>query len=295
MVVELVELYLQVCEVFIEVFDGVGVDLWVLFQGGLEEMFNCIEYIQLVLLVVSIGVWCVWNVVGGLCLLVLFGYSLGEYIVLVVVGVLSLYDGVYLVCLCGQLMQEVVLVGVGVMVVVFGVEDQLVLDVCVEVVGSQVVVLVNFNLLGQIVIGGDVDVVDCVLVLLVEKGVCKVVKLVVSVFLYILLMCEVVNCLVEVMVGLFWQVLQLLVVQNVDVQVYDGVDVICIVLVQQLYQLVQWIGCVQVLVVRGIIQIVECGLGKVLIGLVKCIDKVIDGCLLVMLGDFEVVCEVWLV
>lgn len=43
------------------------------------------------------------------------------------------------------------------------------------------------------VIGGYVDVVDKVLVLLVECGVCKVVKLLVSVFLYILLMCEVVN------------------------------------------------------------------------------------------------------
>lgn len=238
MFVELVELYFQVCEVFSEVFDGVGVDLWVFLQGGFEEMFNCIEYIQLVLLVVSIGVWCVWNVVGGVQLVVLVGYSLGEYIVLVVVGVLLLCDGVYLVCLCGQFMQDVVFIGVGVMVVVFGVEDVLVLEVCEQVVGSQVVVLVNYNLFGQIVIGGDVVVVDCVLVLLVDKGVCKVVKLVVSVFLYILLMCEVVNCLVEMMVGLDWYVLVLLVVQNVDVCIYDGIDVICQVLVQQLYLLV---------------------------------------------------------
>lgn len=47
------------------------------------------------------------------------------------------------------------------------------------------------------------------------------------------------------------------------------------------------------LVVGGVICIVECGLGKVLVGLVKWIDKLIDVCVLGMLGDFEVVCVEW--
>jgi [acyl-carrier-protein] S-malonyltransferase len=42
------------------------------------------------------------------------------------------------------------------------------------------------------------------------------------------------------------------VVQNVDAQVHDGVDAIRTALVQQLYQPVQWTGCVQALAARGI-------------------------------------------
>ncbi|KAG1078139.1 hypothetical protein G6F40_016842 [Rhizopus arrhizus] len=54
-------------------------------------------------------------------------------------------------------MQDAAPAGVGAMAAVLGAEDQLVLDVCAEAAGSQVVVPANFNSPGQIVIGGDAD------------------------------------------------------------------------------------------------------------------------------------------
>ncbi|KAG1250339.1 hypothetical protein G6F65_018776 [Rhizopus arrhizus] len=190
-------------------------------------------------------------------------------------------------------MQEAAPAGVGAMAAVLGAEDQLVLDVCAEAAGSQVVVPANFNSPGQIVIGGDADAVDRALALLAEKGVRKAVKLAVSVPSHTPLMREAANRLAEVMAGLSWQAPQLPVVQNVDAKVHDGVDAIRTALVQQLYQPVQWTGCVQALAARGITQIAECGPGKVLTGLVKRIDKAIDGRSLATPGDFEAAREAW--
>jgi len=50
---------------------------------------------------------------------------------------------------------------------------------------------------------------------------------------------------------------------------------------------------VQALAARGITQIAECGPGKVLTGLVKRIDKTIDGRSLATPGDFEGAREAW--
>ncbi len=293
MVAELAELHPQVREAFTEASDGAGVDLWALSQGGPEEMLNRTEYTQSALLAASIGVWRAWNAVGGPRPSVLAGHSLGEYTALVAAGALSLHDGAHLVRLRGQLMQEAAPAGVGAMAAVLGAEDQLVLDVCAEAAGSQVVVPANFNSPGQIVIGGDADAVDRALALLAEKGVRKAVKLAVSVPSHTPLMREAANRLAEVMAGLSWQAPQLPVVQNVDAQVHSGIDAIRTALVQQLYQPVQWTGCVQALAARGITQIAECGPGKVLTGLVKRIDKAIDGRPLATPGDFEAAREAW--
>lgn len=293
MVAELAELHPQVREAFTEASDGAGVDLWALSRGGPEEMLNRTEYTQPALLAASIGVWRAWNAVGGPRPSVLAGHSLGEYTALVAAGALSLHDGAHLVRLRGQLMQEAAPAGVGAMAAVLGAEDQLVLDVCAEAAGSQVVVPANFNSPGQIVIGGDADAVDRALALLAEKGVRKAVKLAVSVPSHTPLMREAANRLAEVMAGLNWHAPQLPVVQNVDAQVHDGIDAIRTALVQQLYQPVQWTGCVQALAARGITQVAECGPGKVLTGLVKRIDKAIDGRSLATPGDFEAAHEAW--
>lgn len=293
MLAELAELHPQVREAFTEASDGAGVDLWALSQGGPEETLNRTEYTQPALLAASIGVWRTWKALGGAQPSLLSGHSLGEYSALVAAGALSLHDGAHLVRLRGQFMQDAAPAGVGAMAAVLGAEDALVLDVCKEAAGSQVLVPANYNSPGQIVIGGDTAAVDRALALLAEKGVRKAVKLAVSVPSHTPLMREAANRLAETMAGLSWQAPQLPVVQNVDATVHEGVDAIAAALVQQLYQPVQWTGCVQALAARGITRIAECGPGKVLTGLVKRIDKTIDGRSLATPGDVEAAREAW--
>lgn len=293
MLAELAELHPQIRETFAEASEGAGVDLWALSQGGPEEQLNRTEFTQPALLAASIAVWRLWNAQGGAKPAVLAGHSLGEYTALVAAGALTLHDGAHLVRLRGQLMQDAAPTGVGAMAAVLGAEDALVLEVCAEAAGSQVVVPANFNSPGQIVIGGDAAAVDRALALLAEKGVRKAVKLAVSVPSHTPLMREAANRLEAVMNGLAWQLPALPVVQNVDAQVHDGVDAIRQALVQQLYQPVQWTGCVQALAARGVSRVAECGPGKVLTGLVKRIDKNIEGRSLATPADFAGALEEW--
>ncbi len=293
MLAELAELHPQVRDTFAEASEGAGVDLWALSQGGPEEQLNRTEFTQPALLAASIAVWRLWNAQGGAQPAVLAGHSLGEYTALVAAGALTLHDGAHLVRLRGQLMQDAAPTGVGAMAAVLGAEDALVLEVCAEAAGSQVVVPANFNSPGQIVIGGDAAAVDRALALLAEKGVRKAVKLAVSVPSHTPLMREAANRLAAVMQGLAWQQPSLPVIQNVDAQVHDGVDAIRQALVQQLYQPVQWTGCVQALAARGVTRVAECGPGKVLTGLVKRIDKNIEGRPLATPADFAGALEEW--
>ena len=293
MLAELAELHPQIRDTFAEASEGAGVDLWALTQGGPEEQLNRTEFTQPALLAASIAVWRLWNAQGGAKPAVLAGHSLGEYTALVAAGALTLHDGAHLVRLRGQLMQDAAPTGVGAMAAVLGAEDALVLEVCAEAAGSQVVVPANFNSPGQIVIGGDAAAVDRALALLAEKGVRKAVKLAVSVPSHTPLMREAANRLEAVMNGLAWQLPALPVVQNVDAQVHDGVDAIRQALVQQLYQPVQWTGCVQALAARGVSRVAECGPGKVLTGLVKRIDKNIEGRPLATPADFAGALEEW--
>jgi len=293
MLAELAELHPQIRETFTEASEGAGVDLWALSQGGPEEQLNRTEFTQPALLAASIAVWRLWNAQGGAKPAVLAGHSLGEYTALVAAGALSLRDGAHLVRLRGQLMQDAAPAGVGAMAAVLGAEDAVVEAVCAEAAGSQVVVPANFNSPGQIVIGGDAAAVDRALALLAEKGVRKAVKLAVSVPSHTLLMREAANRLAEVMAGLDWRAPQLPVVQNVDAKVHDGVAAIRQALVQQLYQPVQWTGCVQALAAQGVSRVAECGPGKVLTGLVKRIDKSIDGRSLATPADFAGALEEW--
>ncbi|MBT2749258.1 ACP S-malonyltransferase [Lysobacter sp. ISL-50] len=287
MLAELSELHPQVREAFSEASDGAGADLWALSQGGPEEMLNRTEYTQPALLAAGVAVWRVWQAQGGAQPSVLAGHSLGEYTALVAAGALSLRDGAHLVRLRGQLMQEAAPAGVGAMAAVLGAEDALVEEVCQAVSGTQVVVPANYNSPGQIVIGGHADAVDKALIRLAEAGVRKAVKLAVSVPSHTPLMREAANRLGEAMAGLNWHAPALPVVQNVDAQVHDSLEAIREALVRQLYLPVRWTGCVQALSARGVERIAESGPGKVLSGLVKRIDKAIEGRAIGTPAEFE--------
>ena len=293
MLAELAELHPQVRDTFAEASEGAGVDLWTLSQGGPEEQLNRTEYTQPALLAAGVAVWRLWAAQGGAKPALLAGHSLGEYTALVAAGALSLKDGAHLVRIRGQLMQDAAPAGVGAMAAVLGADDALVEAVCMEASGAQVVVPANYNSPGQIVIGGDAAAVDRALALLAERGVRKAVKLAVSVPSHTPLMREAANRLAQTMAGLHWNLPVLPVVQNVDAQVHTSIDAIRDALVRQLYLPVQWTSCVQALSARGITRIGECGPGKVLTGLVKRIDKLLDARALGTPADFAAAIEEW--
>ena len=287
MLAELAEQHASVRETFAEASDGAGIDLWALSQGGPEAMLNRTEYTQPALLAAGVAVWRAWLAADGATPARLAGHSLGEYTALVAAGAISLHDAAHLVRNRGQAMQDAAPEGIGAMAAVLGADDSVVEEVCRDVSGVQVVSPANYNSPGQIVIGGHAEAVDAAIALLAERGVRKAVKLAVSVPSHTPLMREAANRLAEAMSAYRWSAPRIPVVQNVDATVHDDLASIRDALVRQLYLPVRWTACVQALAAAGATRIAECGPGKVLAGLVKRIDKTIEGRALGTPGEFD--------
>jgi len=283
-----------VVDTFNEASEGAGVDLWTLAQQGPETQLNQTEYTQPALLAAGVAVWRAWLEQGGATPAALAGHSLGEYTALVAAGALSLADAARLVRLRGQLMQDAAPAGSGSMAAVIGAEDEFVDEVCRDASEDEsVVVPANFNSPGQIVIGGHVAAVDRAIALLGERGVRKVVKLVVSVPSHTPLMRDAADRLGEALATVTWNEPRLPVVQNVDAIVHENTVAIRDALVRQLYLPVQWTRCIEALASRGAMRIGECGPGKVLSNLTKRIDKSIETRALGTPDDFDAALADW--
>lgn len=277
MLAELAAVRPEIRAAFDEASRGADVDLWAISQQGPEDQLNQTEFTQPALLAAGVAVWRAWRAAGGAMPAHLAGHSLGEYAALVAAGALSLADGAKLVRERGRLMQAAVPAGTGAMAAVLGADDALVAEVCAAVSGEDVVVPANYNSPGQIVIGGHASALDRALAELAARGVRKAVTLAVSVPSHTPLMRDAAQQLGEIMAGLDWRMPALPVLHNVDARTRGDVAAIQRALVQQLYLPVRWTECVQALVANGAMRIVECGPGKVLSGLVKRIDKAVDG------------------
>jgi len=222
-------------------------------------------------------VWRVWQELHGLEPGVLAGHSLGEYTALVCSGALSLTDAAAVVAERGRLMQAAVPQGVGAMAAILGGDDAQIAQVCAEVAQGQVVAPANYNAPGQLVIAGNTEAVDRALARLAELGVKKAVKLAVSVPSHCGLMREAADKLAERLESVAWSTPKIPVIQNVEAKSYSTVEEIRGALAQQLYMPVRWTSCVHELAARGVTRAAECGPGKVLVGLLKRIERAIDG------------------
>jgi [acyl-carrier-protein] S-malonyltransferase len=293
MLAELSAAHPQVRKAFAEASDGAGVDLWALAQDGPEAELNRTEFTQPALLAAGIAVWRAWQAASGPQPALLAGHSLGEYTALVAADVLSLHDAAALVRERGRLMQDAVPAGVGAMAAVIGADDQLIADVCEQVAHGEVVSPANYNSPGQTVIAGHAAAVDRALARLAEVGVRKALRLPVSVPSHTALMQGAAERLAERMAGIAWRAPSIPVIQNADVRSFADVASIRDALARQLHQPVQWTGCVQELRDRGISRVIECGPGKVLVGLIKRIDKSLEARAIGVPADFYAALEAW--
>ena len=293
MLAELAAAHGEVKATFDEASQGAGADLWVLSQQGPEDQLNRTEHTQPALLAASVAVWRVWNKLGGAQAAQLAGHSLGEYSALVCAGALSLHDAAALVAERGRLMQAAVPAGVGAMAAILGGDDAQIAQVCEEVAQGQVVAPANYNSPGQLVIAGNAEAVDRALARLAELGVKKAIKLAVSVPSHCMLMREAADKLGERMASIQWRLPTIPVIQNAEAQRYASLDEIRGALQRQLYLPVRWTECVQALAAGGATRIAECGPGKVLAGLVKRIDKSIEGRAIGAPAEFDATLADW--
>ncbi len=265
--------YPEVKRTFERASDALGKDLWSLVANGPEDELNQTHNTQPAMLAAGVAVWAVWCKQSNVCPAWMAGHSLGEYTALVCSDAMLFEDGIKLVAARGRLMQEAVPPGVGAMAAILGLEDHEVVKVCADAAESEIVSAVNFNSPGQVVIAGHTAAVERAMLAAKAAGAKRAVLLPVSVPSHCALMEPAAHKLDELLQNTVIDTPKMTLIHNVDVASHSASEVIRNALKEQLYKPVRWTDSVKFMHDQGVTCFVECGSGKVLIGLNKRIVK----------------------
>ncbi len=258
---------------FREASDALGYDLWATVLEGPQEKLNLTEITQPLLLTASIALWRIWQDKKGVIPSLLAGHSLGEWSALVASEVIEFSSAVTLVRSRGKYMQEAVSPGEGAMAAIIGLEDEAVEKICAEFSGAEEVSAVNYNSPGQLVIAGHAQAVANAITACKEAGAKKAMSLAVSAPFHTGLMKPAAEKLSAEISETVFNEPKIPVVHNVHAVPESDAEKIKRIMIEQIYQPVKWVSCVQYFSENGIENVVECGPGKVLCGLNRRINK----------------------
>ncbi len=273
MLADLAASYPEVKHAFERASDALGRNLWSIVSEGPVEELNQTHNTQPAMLAAGVAVWDVWCKHSDIRPAWMAGHSLGEYTALVCSEAMSFEDGIKLVAARGRLMQEAVPHGTGAMAAILGLEDHQVVQVCANVAENEIVSAVNFNSPGQVVIAGNVAAVERAMLAAKEAGAKRAVLLPVSVPSHCTLMESAAQKLDEQLQHTVIDTPKMTLIHNVDVASHSAPEVIRNALKEQLYKPVRWADSIKFMHDQGVTCFVECGPGKVLVGLNKRIAK----------------------
>ncbi len=196
------------------------------------------------------------------------GLSLGEYTALAAAGAVGFAEGLKLVQLRGQAMEEAAQAAPGTMGSVMGLELEVLQEICSET-GAQVA---NLNSPGQIAISGAPEAVEAASAKAKSKGAKRVIALQVGGAFHSRLMEPAAERLQAALEQTPIAPARYPVFSNVTGDVHGKPDQIRTLLVQQMTSAVQWEACVRQMLKAGIKTFLELGSGTVLKGLMRKID-----------------------
>ena len=272
MLKQLAEEYQTIQKTFAQASEVLGYDLWDLAQNGPEEKLNQTEFTQPALLAAGVSVWRVWQEKNREVPIFLAGHSLGEYSALVCAEAMEFASAIKIVEQRGKFMQEAYQ-GKGAMVAIIGLDNDAITKVCQDAEQSEVLVVANYNSIGQTVLAGELAAAERAVDIAKSLG-AKIAKILpVSVPSHCSLMKPAAEKLVNLLEEVEINAPKIPVIQNVDVVCNEDPQKICDALVRQLYSPVRWVETVQFMIKEGVGTILECGPGKILTGLNKRISK----------------------
>lgn len=279
--VALADKYEAAKEVFDEVDEALGQDLFKIIKEGPESELRLTSNAQPALMAVSLAVVRVIenisnqnieNMVGFLA-----GHSLGEYSALTAAGSFSLADAAKLLRVRGESMQNAVPVGTGGMAALLGAELDVAKEIAVLASEKGVCDIANDNAPGQIVLSGELKTVEQSIEIAKAKGIRRAVLLPVSAPFHCSLMKPAAEKMLEALNNIKILPPKVPIVANVNATKIAGdPDDIRGSLVQQVTSMVRWRESVEWMIENGITSFVELGAGKVLTGLNKRIDKAVQ-------------------
>jgi [acyl-carrier-protein] S-malonyltransferase len=287
----LAEAFLAAREVFEEVDDSLGEKLSALIFTGAEDDLRMTANAQPALMAVSMAVMRVLEQEAKLSLeslaTIVAGHSLGEYSALCAVGALSLADTARLLRLRGAAMQRAVPVGVGGMAALLGVDLPAAEEVAAAAAQGEICAAANDNAPGQVVISGHSAAIDRAIALAAERGFKRSVKLPVSAPFHCALMQPAADAMRAALAATTIRPPRLPLIANVTAAPVQEPEQIRQLLVKQVTGMVRWRESMLGLKPAGVHQLVECGAGTVLGGLMKRIDKDIQSVALHLPQEIE--------
>ena len=270
---DLADQYDVVRDTYAEASEILGYDLWSLVQDGPSEKLSETQITQPAMLTAGVAAFRCWQAAGGGEVAQMAGHSLGEYTALVCAGAVEFDAAMKVVKRRAELMQEAVPVGIGAMAALLGLEDETVIELCNEASTIGVAEPVNFNSPGQVVIAGHATAVSQAVEYAKEHGARRAIILPVSVPSHSSLMREAGQSLAEILKSTDFTAPGTTVICAATGQPYTDAENIRNTLSAQVYSPVLWVKTVNALIAGGATQIVECGPGRVLMGLIRRIHR----------------------
>lgn len=263
-----------------EASDVLNMDLATLIADGPKEALDLTTNTQPVMLTAAVACYRAWIAAGGKLPSIVAGHSLGEYSALVAAGVIAFKDAVPLVRFRAQAMQNAVPVGQGGMAAILGLSDEDVISACQEAaneISGEVVEAVNFNAPAQVVIAGNKAAVDRACEIAKAKGAKRALLLPVSAPFHSSLLKPASDQLKEYLASITFSAPSIALINNVDVVIATDPASMKDALVRQAASPVRWVETVNTIHATGVRNVIECGPGKVLMGLTKRINSELIG------------------
>ncbi|CAI9288149.1 unnamed protein product [Lactuca saligna] len=205
------------------------------------------------------------------------GLSLGEYTALAFAGAFSFEDGLKLVKLRGQAMQEAADASRGAMASIIGLDSDKVQQLCdaanEEVEEAEKVQIANYLCTGNYAVSGGVKGIEAVEAKAKSFKARMTVRLAVAGAFHTGFMIPALSKLESALAATQIRTPRIPVISNVDAQPHSDPDTIKKILARQVTSPVQWETTVKTLLSRGLGKSYELGPGKVIAGIVKRMDK----------------------
>jgi [acyl-carrier-protein] S-malonyltransferase len=269
---ELAEKFPAARAVFEEADNALGVSVSKMCFEGTEEELKLTANTQPAILTVSVAALRVLAE-KGITADYVAGHSLGEYSALVAAGSLKFSDAVKVVRKRGTYMQEAVPAGQGAMAAIMGLSPTVVLDVCKRAAQGEVCSAANLNSPEQTVISGHAGAVKHAVEIASQTGAKRAVMLAVSAPFHSELMKPAQDKLERDLGAIKFADLQMPLVTNVDADTIRQGDEARSALVRQVTMPVRWEESMRLLLDEGVNTFVEVGPGRVLIGLMRQIER----------------------
>ena len=261
-------------DTFKEADEALGFALSKMCFDGPEDDLRSTANTQPAMVTAAIAALRVFQAECGIAPISAVGHSLGEYSALVAANALTFPDAVRAVRARGRMMQEACPQGQGAMAALIGLEMDAVSEICATVSeGGQIAVPANLNAPGQIVIAGHAAAVRRAIEIAKERGATMSVELKVSAPFHCPLMKPAQDGMTPILRRLAISPLKFPVIANVTAEPNSDPAKVADLLIAQITSPVRWIESMEQLGRLGVSDAIEFGCGRVLMGLMRRINK----------------------